>query len=219
MLNVYKSLDFNMILSYSIKVVVIFAILCFFVYILTNTERILNMFLPFLFDNHIEVVDLATNRKKSKMPITKEEVKWFLQEVRKKNPTYLKGIQRIYLIDRPATIGPNQLGSFTPHSGEGKIIQLYTMNYLPERKLYTVNYHQKDMKMGYTERQAKEILLSTLGHEIGHNHLYNKTKILYGEKAEEFCDKFAESLGLVTDRLDEGAKFFKNSKPDEFIAD
>lgn len=177
-------------------------------------DKILSSF----FHKEIQIVKDAKENETTKMPLTVEDVKWFIQEVRKINPKYLKGIKKIYLCNRPKDFDSNIMGAFSPDTPEGKVIFLYTVSYFPKRKMYTLNYSSVGtIKFGYDETQIKKMMLYTLGHEIGHNVFYDKTGRLYGVEVEEFCDLFAAKLNIVQDEQNNGKMFHVDDPVDVFM--
>jgi len=155
---------------------------------------------PF-FDRHeIEIIDQFHERSAyERMPITVEDVRWYVEQVRKKDPRALKGINSIILCNMEPQFHPNVRGSYA--IGKGKVnIRLYGMAYLPSIDTYTLDYSDiGKLKIGFTPAQARDLMLSTLGHEIGHNVEYRRSGRLFGDDVEKFCDQYADELNIVVD--------------------
>lgn len=181
-------------------------------------RNLVNKIVSSIFNREIQIIHNAKENETTKMPLTVDEVKWYIQEVRKINPNYLKGIKKIYLCNRPKDFHSNVMGAFSPDTPEGKVIFLYTVSYFPKRKMYTLDYSSfGKIKFGYDETQIKKMMLYTLGHEIGHNVFYDKTGRLFGVDVEEFCNLFAEKLNIVQDEEKNGKMFHVDDPVDVFM--
>lgn len=165
---------------------------------------------------HVSCIDINAcfqDTPTQRMPITVQDVEWYINEVKKKDPSAFKGIRKVILANRPSEIGPNILGSYTINEG-GKgqaVIRLFCVSYFLEKGLYTLDYPEgRKAKMGFTAEQARRMLLFTLGHEIGHNVMYRKTGKINGAEVEVFCDEYSECLDIVIDpeRIREGEIFY-----------
>lgn len=189
------------------KVIIVFlAILYSLYYIIMHTEHVIRKIIPTAFSDKIEVVNIFTERKNSKIPVTELEVRWFLQEVMKTHKKEILGVKRIYLMDRPIDCPKNALARYLPHTKEGAIIQIFPLKYDNQRGNYYLNL-EGNTRTGYTDQQAKETALFSLGQEIGRHHLYTINKILKGENAEIYTERFAKGLRIVRDYLTTGVQY------------
>jgi hypothetical protein len=163
-------------------------------------QTALRWLFPFSNKHEIEIVDqFHEHCADERMPITVEDVKWYVEQVRKKDPNSLKGIKAIILCNMEPGFHPNIRGSYAPKKG-GAIIRLYGMSYLPSVNKYTLDFSDiGELKVGFTPAQARDLMLSTLGHEIGHNVEYRRSGRLFGDDVEEFCDRYADELNIVVD--------------------
>lgn len=199
--------------SLFIKAIVLSNIALLFLYIPRNTKKVKRVLFLSRPGDSIEIVDLSTEKADERMTLSIRDVRWYLQEVRKKNPKALDGIAQIQLCNRKGGLGMNILGSYSPNHPAGKVIHLYTTAYNASRKLYTIDMSELGtIKLGYTKNQMKRMGLATLGHEIGHNVLYKKTGRLFGDDVERFCDDFSAELGIVTEP-DSEARYFHVDDP------
>ncbi len=141
------------------------------------------------------------NDKAFRMPLTLEDVSWYVGEVKRIDPKALKGISKIILSNRDDHLNMNIMGEYSPNNDpSGPVIRLFPMEYHPVNGKYSYNYSDLGMlKVGYNRKDARDLLLSTLGHEIGHHVKYKETKELYGDKVEAFCDQFSSALGITVD--------------------
>lgn len=201
-----------------IKAIILTNIALLFFYIPRNTNKVKRVLRLSRSGDLIEIVDISTDKPDQKMTLTTRDVKWYLQEVRKKNPKALDGISKIYLCNRLPGLGMNVLGSYSPNDPDGKVIRLYPTAFFESRKLYTIDMSELGtIKLGFTKNQMKRMNLATLGHEIGHNVMYKKTGRLFGEDVEQFCDDFSAGLGIVTEP-DKEARYFHIDDPvDKFF--
>jgi hypothetical protein len=163
-------------------------------------QTALRWLFPFSYRHEIEIIDqFHEHCADERMPITVEDVKWYVEQVRKKDPNSLKGIKAIILCNMEPEFHPNIRGSYAPKKG-GAIIRLYGMSYLPSVNKYTLDFSDiGELKVGFTPAQARDLMLSTLGHEIGHNVEYRRSGRLFGDDVEEFCDRYADELNIVVD--------------------
>jgi hypothetical protein len=148
----------------------------------------------------IEIIDnFNSNHINEKMPLTTEDVEWYIEQVRKKAPNSLKGIKKIILCNKEPQLHINVLGSYSPEKG-GAVIRLYGIAYLPIIDKYILDFNDLGkLKLGFTPAQARDLMLSTLGHEIGHNVEYRRSGRLFGDDVEKFCDQYADELNIVVD--------------------
>lgn len=201
-----------------IKAIILSNIALLFLYIPRNTGKVKRVLRLSRSGDVIEIVDLSTNKADQQMVLTTRDVKWYLQEVRKKNPKALDGISKILLCNRMAGLGMNVLGSYSPNDVDGKVIRLYPSAFNETRKLYTIDMSELGtIKLGFTKNQMKRMVLATLGHEIGHNVMYKKTERLFGDDVEQFCDDFSEKLGIVVEPDSEARYFHVDDPADNFF--
>lgn len=206
------------VLSILLKLIIITNIALLFLFIPRNTNKVKRALWLTSSGNSIEIIVTAKNTLTQIMPLSVVDVEWYLQEVRKKNPKALDGISKIYLCNRPAKYNANILGSYSPNDPAGKVIKIYTTAYSPLRNLFTIDFSEVGtIKIGFTHTQMKRMLLSTLGHEIGHNVMYKKTGRLFGDDVERFCDKFSQDLNIVFDPDSEAHYFHIDDPVDKFI--
>lgn len=133
-----------------------------------------------------------------KMAITQEDVYKYLREVAKKKPMALKGIEEVRLVN-PDRGKFKILGTYEPHASKNKkgVIKIYPLMYDYSTRKYYMPLYDGSMGVSFTEEEAKELQLFTLGHEIGHNVIYRKKGLLAGDKVERQCDEFSDHLNLV----------------------
>lgn len=214
----YSSYDAIPTLTILLKAIVLSNIALLFFYIPRNMKRIRRTVFFSKSSDTIEIVDTAKRTATQLMPLTVLDVEWYLQEVRKKEPDSLNGISKIILCNRPSNFEPNVLGSYSPNSSDGKIIRIYTATYHPLRELFTVNMSDVgSIKLGFSKNQMKRMMLATLGHEIGHNVMYDKTGRLFGEDVEYFCDSFSARMGIVKEPDHEANFFHVDDDADVYI--
>ena len=162
--------------------------------------RVLKFFLSFFgkYEHTIQIRDEFTRKPPYGMAITTEDVHNYLQEVAKKNPLALKGIDEVLLVNSDPKI-PKLLGTYEPKASVNRrgVIKIYPLRYDRAKKRYTMPLYDGSMIVAFTEKEAKELQLFTLGHEIGHNVIYRRKGVLAGGKVEKQCDKFSESLSLA----------------------
>ncbi|MCG5025165.1 hypothetical protein B0I26_12114 [Anoxybacillus vitaminiphilus] len=163
-------------------------------------QTALRWLFPFSNKHEIEIVDqFHEHCADERMPITVEDVKWYVEQVEKKDPHALKGIKSIILCNMEPQFHPNIRGSYTP-TKKGAIIRLYGMAYCSNVDKYTLDFNNREeIKLGFTPVQARDLMLSTLGHEIGHNVEYRRSGRLFGDDVEKFCDQYADELNIVVD--------------------
>lgn len=205
-LNIKYAEGLNLVLGLTVFLAILFTLF----YIIMHTEKVIRMIIPNAFGDKIEVVNLFTERKNTKMPVEEIDVRWFLQEALKTHSTELKGIKRVYLTERPIDVPKNLLAKYSPHTKEGPIIQLFPMKYDNENKNFYLKLDDEN-KTGYTDREAKETLLFSLGQELGRHHLYKTTQILDSKNAEVYTERFATGLKIVKDYLRVGTIYSKSS--------
>lgn len=170
-------------------------------YTARNSKKVLRYLTFRTDDSEIEILDVSNDTLTQKMPVTVEDVQWYLGEVKKKNPNAIRGINKIILCNRPKDMHPNILGSYTPNDPQGVVIRLYTIPFVPfAKQLFTLDFSDLGkLKLGFTPKQTRSMLLFTLGHEIGHHVMYKRSRSLFGTEVEDFCDKFSADLQIVRD--------------------
>ncbi|WP_432199372.1 hypothetical protein [Anoxybacillus gonensis] len=165
-------------------------------------QTTLRWLFPFFYGHEIEIIDQFHQWSAyERMPITVEDVKWYVEQVREKDPWALKGIKSIILCNMEPQSHPNVRGSYIVDVKKREVnIRLYGMAYLPSIDTYTLDYSDTgELKAGFTPTQARDLMLSTLGHEIGHNVEYRRSGRLFGDDVEKFCDRYADELNIVVD--------------------
>lgn len=205
-LNIEYKEAFNIVLGLTVFLAILFTLF----YIILHTEKVIRMIIPTAFGDKVEVVNLFTERKNSKMPVEEIDVRWFLQEALKTHSNEIKGVKRVYLMERPIDVPKNLLAKYHPHTKEGPIIQLFPMKYDNQNKNFYLKLDDNN-RTGYTDREAKETLLFSLGQELGRHHLFKTTKILDSKNAEIYTERFAKGLKIVNDYLRQGTVYSKNN--------
>lgn len=205
MLETFLNLPIESITVLVLKVFIGFSFLAAIVFSYNNMSIVLGLIFPI--KNSVDIVNIASETNLYKMAVSKEDVLWYLSRINQKNPSFLKGLSRIYFIDRPIGVPTNVLGAFYPFETEGRVIHLYPTHYDENAKMFYLQHYDKNVRVGYNEIQMKENILSTLGHEIGHNVAFSKTDNVKGEQIERFCNEFSEKLYIVEDRIKEGRKY------------
>jgi len=137
------------------------------------------------------------------IPISCEEVKEVLRRAEKKHSTALVGIEEISFEDRPEEYPYQIFASYTPDKDDrskiGAVIRVYPLERDPEENMY--RFYTDVEKNDYwlmTKEEARDELLFSLGHEIGHNIRYNYERRLFGEEIENYCDEFSKQIGQTT---------------------
>jgi len=130
-------------------------------------------------------------------PLTDEEVISFIEKVKRENPIFLFDIKKIQIIDREPQLSMNIFGSYRvePHTYE-KTIHLYPVEKVGD--LYKFPYYKSEKNELYfliEEHEMKRELLFTLGHEIGHNYIYQLKGTLHGEYVELEANERSRQLG------------------------
>jgi len=140
-----------------------------------------------------------------KMAISKEDIYRYLGEVAKKRPMALMGIEEVRLVN-PDKGKFKILGTYEPHGSTNKkgVIKIYPLMYDHKAQKYYMPLHDGSMGVCFSEEEAKELQLFTLGHELGHNVIYRKKGVLAGDKVEKQCDEFSDRLQLVRNPRDFG---------------
>lgn len=160
-------------------------------------------FLRFLVFGHanseIEIIDDSNGTLLMKHPLNVQDIHDYLELLHGRDSRALRGIAQIRISDRPSNLHSNVMGSYTPKHG-GAVICLFPMGYNPLRNQYTLDFSDVGtVKIGYSPEEAKNLLLFTLGHEIGHNVRYRKDRGMFGDEVERFCDEYSAKLGIVPD--------------------
>lgn len=167
----------------------------------------------------IEIIDDSKDSMLMKHPLAASDVEDYLMKLYGLKSRSLRGIDQIFITNRPPNLSTNVLGSFTPHDGPkgGAVICIFPMGFNLIRQEYTLDFSEVGtVKIGYTEEEAKNLLLFTLGHEIGHNVRYRKDRNMFGDEVEEFCDKFSANLNIVPDPIEEKVgRMFHTDSPDK----
>lgn len=152
----------------------------------------------FRLPKEIMIIDSQKGVSAYKQVVTVEDVKEYIDRVRETYPEALRGINVIELA-QPNWEVKRALGSYHPEEYEdkGSVIKLYPFYYHENMDRYSVDFNDEGLKVIFSESDTKSLQLFTLGHEIGHNYLYRRTRKLGGERVEKFCDRFSEKLNIV----------------------
>ncbi|WP_121663749.1 hypothetical protein [Metabacillus litoralis] len=137
------------------------------------------------------------------VPISREEVNELLRRAEEKHSTALVGIEEISFEDRPEEYPYQIFASYTPDNDDrssiGAVIRVYPLERDPEENMYRF---YTDVEKNYywliTKEEARDELLFSLGHEIGHNIRYNFERRLFGDEIEDYCDEFSKQIGQTT---------------------
>ena len=137
------------------------------------------------------------------VPISREEVNELLKRAEEKHASALVGIEEISFEDRPEEYPYQIFASYTPdiddRSNIGAVIRVYPLERDPEENMYRF---YTDVEKNYywliTKEEARDELLFSLGHEIGHNVRYNFERRLFGDEIENYCDDFSKQIGQTT---------------------
>lgn len=151
----------------------------------------------------LKITQSFTHNHSYRHAITIEEAKDYLLELASRHP------EAFHKIDEFEMAKPNfhdteyidrLFGDFDPHGskkGRGKV-RIYPLRYHKRKNMYSINVTDSGMtKLYYTEQEAKEAQLFTIGHEFKHNIIYHKGGPLGGTEIEEKCDNFSEKLKLA----------------------
>lgn len=145
----------------------------------------------------IVVQETFTENSLYKMPLTTQDVEWYLSQIKEKDPAALTNISRIELTSREVFFTDDVFASYNPYvsDNEKAVIKLYPMRFDFEKGLYVIA--NPDGKRAYVDDEnARQIQLFNLGHEIGHNVFFRSDGTLYGPEVEKKCDVFSERLNL-----------------------
>ena len=149
---------------------------------------------------NVKIKNEFTAKGLNKMPLSIDEVQWYVDQVFDLCPSSLHGIEEVVLCDRDLLMDDRVLASFCPDGSEnGKgIVRLYPLPYNKHLKMFTPRFNDTgSVKLGFTDEEAKIVHFFSLGHEIGHNVMYKKKKLLHGREIEMACDSFSEELQIV----------------------
>lgn len=147
--------------------------------------------------NEIEIVQSFTDNHSYRMPLTTDDVRWYLSQLKGKNPSITDNIERIELTSREVFFTDDVFASYNPYVDKtGKaVIKLYPIRFDFEKNLYLI-VNPNGKKAYLDEENARQIQLFNLGHEIGHNVVFKEEGRLHGADVEMKCDLFSEGLGL-----------------------
>jgi hypothetical protein len=144
-------------------------------------------------------------------PLSLKEVEGFVEKVQKNRPTAVQGIASIGLKNRPESLRLSIFGAYhryeTHRSPEGSTIDLYPMK--TEGDSYRLYLYSDEIDEGmpiendmhdrpyilFTKEQARQELLHTLGHELGHSLIFNLEKRLHDDGIEDLCDTWGVQFG------------------------
>jgi len=153
----------------------------------------------------ISVSAEKTDHLAFKQAVGIEDVVAYLLQVKEKKPGSLIGIDSVIISDlnHKISIYGLLLGTYEPFASKKKkgVIRLYPLRYSQVRKkFYLQVFEEIERQVELTLEEGRELQLLTLGHEIGHNEVYRKTRGIKGRAVEKAADDFAESLKLTRKR-------------------
>lgn len=152
----------------------------------------------------IKVGKYALTNEKECFPFSDKDIEDTLEKAEERYSSALIGLESIILGDRPSFLTYQVFGSYTPHSKdkapEGAVIRLFPL----ERDEYHADmfrfYLDKEKEHYWllTKDEARDEMMFTLAHEVGHNLIYNQERKLHGPKVEQECDTLASSMGCIS---------------------
>lgn len=173
-------------------------------FVFKGISALISVFCKFIKGHTIEIKDEFTDSLPYEMAVTIEDVEEYIQKVANANPRCLQGIDSITLSNHSNKID-NLLGTFKPTSKRGSgVIRIYPLRYDAKRKKFVMPLSSGAVYVAFTKKEAKELQLFTLGHEIGHCVIFRKGGGLKGKEIEKRCDEFSERLNIVRNPKDLG---------------